>query len=88
VLLTLRISTISWLQSSVGASGTDTGKVAIPTSHGRSDNNMTGSNGDSDNGSNGDRDNGSNGDRDNGSSGLNFNGGSDNGSGNQVCNIS
>jgi pseudo-response regulator 7 len=80
VLLTLRISTISWLQSSVGASGTDTGKVAIPTSHGRSDNNMTGSNGDSDNGSNGDRDNGS--------SGLNVNGGSDNGSGNQVCNIS
>ncbi len=80
MLLTLRISTISWLQSSVGASGTDTGKVAIPTSHGRSDNNMTGSNGDSDNGSNGDRDNGS--------SGLNVNGGSDNGSGNQVCNIS
>ncbi|KAH9569790.1 hypothetical protein CY35_02G009400 [Sphagnum magellanicum] len=62
--------------SSVGASGTDTGKVAVPTSHGRSDNNMTGSNGDSDNGSNGDRDNGS--------SGLNVTGGSDNGSGNQV----
>ncbi len=80
MLLTLRISTISWLQSSVGASGTDTGKVAVPTSHGGSDNNMTGSNGDSDNGSNGDRDNGS--------SGLNVNGGSDNGSGNQVCNIS
>ncbi len=80
MLLTLRISTISWLQSSAGASGTDTGKEAVPTSHGRSDNNMTGSNGDSDNGSNGDRDNGS--------SGLNVNGGSDNGSGNQVCNIS
>ncbi len=80
MLLTLRISTILWLQSSVGASGTDTGKVADPTSHGRSDNNMTGSNGDSDNGSNGDRDNGS--------SGLNVTGGSDNGSGNQVCNIS
>ncbi|CAM6006856.1 unnamed protein product [Sphagnum balticum] len=63
--------------SSVGASGTDTGKVAVPTNNGRSDNNMTGSNGDSDNGSNGDRDNGS--------SGLNVNGGSDNGSGNQVC---
>ncbi|CAK9192923.1 unnamed protein product [Sphagnum troendelagicum] len=55
--------------SSIGGSRIGTGKEDVPKSHVGSDNNVTGSNGDSENIS----------------SGLNVQGGSDNGSGNQVC---
>jgi CheY-like chemotaxis protein len=57
--------------SSIGGSRIGTGKEDVPKSHVGSYNNVTGSNGDSENIS----------------SGLNVQGGSDNGSGNQVCNI-
>ncbi|KAH8975472.1 hypothetical protein BDL97_01G159000 [Sphagnum fallax] len=56
------------ISSSIGGSRIGTGKEDIPKSHVGSDNNVTGSNGDSENIS----------------SGLNVQGGSDNGSGNQV----
>jgi hypothetical protein len=57
--------------SSIGGSRIGTGKEDVRKSHVGSDNNVTGSNGDSENIS----------------TGLNVQGGSDNGSGNHVCNI-